>query len=83
MEDKKLTRGEQLRKALVYDKKNGYENKSDDVCKKSNCPVAVLVLGNWNNETDQANFQDPAFQQKMMEGIYIGILTYWDIPVQG
>ena len=65
------------------DKKNGYENKSDDVCKKSNCPVAVLVLGNWNNETDQANFQDPAFQQKMMEGIYNGILTYWDIPVQG
>ena len=31
--------------------------------------LAVLVLGNWNNETDQANFQDPAFQQKMMEGI--------------
>ena len=25
MEDKKLTRGEQLRKALVYDKKNGYD----------------------------------------------------------
>lgn len=62
-------------------KKNGYEVNPDDVCRKCGCPCAVLVVGNWKNDTDYANLQDSAFQQKMMEGIYNGILQYFGILV--
>lgn len=62
-------------------KKSGYEVKSDDVCKKCGCPCAVLIYGNWENSTDYANLQDAAFQQKMMDGIYNGILQYFGVVV--
>lgn len=61
-------------------KKKGYAVDPDTVCKKCGCPCAVLIVGNWDNKTDNANLQNADFQQKMMEGIYNGILQYFDIP---
>lgn len=62
-------------------KKNGYQVKSDDVCKKCGCPCAVLIVGNWDNSTDYENLQSSDFQRKMMEGIYNGILQYFGVTV--
>lgn len=57
-------------------KKSGYEKKSDEVCKNCGCPCAVLIVGNWENDTDKMNLQDDSFRLLMMEGIYQGILNY-------
>ena len=56
-------------------KKNGLDQISTDkVAAACGCKCVRLVLGNWENKTERANLQDEAFQQKMIESIYEGLL---------
>ena len=56
-------------------KKNGIETiNSDDVMSKCGCPCVRLILGNWDNQSERENLQDAATRQKMMQGIYEGLL---------
>lgn len=60
-------------------KSGGYEMLSDDVCKNSNCPVAVIFLGNFNGNKDRERLEDPDFRALMIRGIYNGLLKYFDV----
>ena len=60
-------------------KSNGYVLESDDVCKNSNCPVGVLVLGGFNNKKERAKLDDPEFRALMIRGIYNGMLKHYGV----
>ncbi|MBQ5992608.1 MAG: N-acetylmuramoyl-L-alanine amidase [Clostridia bacterium] len=50
-------------------KKNGVEQKNDEVASACGCPCVLLIMGNWDNKTERANLRDEATRQKMMQAI--------------
>ena len=60
-------------------KSGGYEELSDDVCKNSDCPVAVIIMGNFKGTKDKARFEDAEFRQSMIQGIYNGLMKYYGV----
>lgn len=57
-------------------KQNGFEAKSVDFFKKTDCPAINIIIGHWTNAGELEKLQDEAFQQLMMEGLYNGLLEY-------
>lgn len=60
-------------------KSGGYEMLSDEVCKNSNCPVGVLIMGNYTGTKDRAKLDDPEFRELMIRGIYVGLMNFYDV----
>ena len=56
-------------------KKNGVAIESDDVSESCGCPCVTIILGNWDNEKDQANLQDEVFMDRICEGIFNGLMA--------
>lgn len=55
-------------------KKNGVEQKNDEVASGCGCPCVLLIMGNWDNKTERENLRDSATRQKMMQSIYETLL---------
>lgn len=60
-------------------KSNGYVMESDDVCKNSDCPVGVLVMGNFGGSKERAKLEDPEFRALMIRGVYNGLMKHFGV----
>jgi N-acetylmuramoyl-L-alanine amidase len=74
--------GESIQTGLITyaDHSNTREAKANDsyyILKRTSCPIVIVECGFLSNEEECAQLQKQKYQNKLIEGIYQGLLSYY------